>query len=142
MVMVPLKPPARLDEVARIMQLMYEMPGRRDRPKEGDLEGKYDVWFDGGACDHLTSINSFTFADGSTAWLSSVSLGLKGGVRLASGEVVNFEQERALQSAQPPRPLAEPAPAIPDTCVACGGPILPGSTVQLTERGPVHFKCQ
>lgn len=133
MVMVPLKPPARLNEVARLMRLMDEMPGRRDRPATGDLEGPYDVWFDGGAVRYLTNINSFDFADGASAWLSSFALGLKGGVKLASGETIVFEQE-----SQP-----QPAVRLPESglCVVCRSPLPPGSTHAVTERGAAHPQC-
>lgn len=125
MVMVPLKPPASLDAVARVLQLAATMPGRRDRPRPGDLEGPHDVWFDGGACRYLTSVNAFEFADGSSAWLSTTSLRLKGGVTLASGETVSFEQD-------PPRE---------DRCALCGKPLPPGGTFKQTPRGPAHVGC-
>lgn len=125
MVMVPLKPPARLDEVARILGLAALMPGRRDRPRPGDLEGPYDVWFDGGACRYLTSLNQFDFADGASAWLSTVSVALKGAVTLASGETVSFLQE---------------APRA-DVCVVCGGVLAEGGTFKQTPRGPAHVGC-
>lgn len=125
MVMVPLKPPARLDEVARLLNLIALMPGRRDRPLSADLEGPYDVWFDGGACRYLTSLNQFDFADGASAWMSTVSLALKGSVTLASGETVSFLQEAPRQ----------------DLCVICGGALAEGGTFKQTPRGAAHVAC-
>lgn len=125
MVMVPLNPQASLDEVARILRLVAEMPGRRDRPRPGDLDGPYDVWFDGGGCRYLTSLNAFNFADGSSAWLSTLSLRLKGGLTLASGETISFAQD-------PPRE---------DICAVCRGALTPGGTFKQTLMGPAHVGC-
>ena len=122
---VPLTPPASLDAVARILRLVAEMPCRRDRPTPGDLQGSYDVWFDGGACRYLTSVNAFDFVDGSSAWLSTVSPRLKGGLTLASGESVSFSQDA-------PRD---------DICVVCRGALTAGGTFKQTPLGPAHVGC-
>ena len=125
MVMVPLKPPARLDEVARLLRLVADMPDRRDRPRPGDLEGPYDVWFDGGACRYLTSLNSFDFVGGGSAWLSTTTLRLSGGVTLPSGETVSFSE----------------APPRQDICCHCKGALPEGGTFKQTPWGPAHVTC-
>ncbi|MEO8359762.1 MAG: hypothetical protein ABI672_07005 [Vicinamibacteria bacterium] len=144
MVMVPLIPPASLLEVARIMRLVAEMPRRRRRPESGDLEGPYDEWFDGGACRYLTNMNTYDLSDGSSAWRWTTTLLLSGGVKLASGETVNFSQEPAVPREQPAKADATLVPSSTtgsDSCVVCGRMIVPGSTVQITERGPAHYGC-
>ena len=71
-------------------------------------------------------------------------------MRLPSGQVVQFEQSRREQPAEPPAP--EPAPAGPDIsvgesvdlgelCVLCGQKIEPGTTHAITPRGPAHMIC-
>ena len=51
-------------EVAAILGVLAAPPNRRDEPIEGDLEGEYDFWFDGGACLMQTGFSTYEFADG------------------------------------------------------------------------------
>lgn len=123
---VPPGPPADLSALVHVLSLVARAP-RRTEPRPGDIEGDYDAWFDGGAMSHDTDFNRFHFADGAEAWLGTSSSRLHGGVRLASGEVVTFEQQAARVAG--------------DACVICGHPIVPGATHVLTPRGPAHVAC-
>ena len=44
--------PERALRVATILTLMSNPPGERRKPKESDLAGIFDIWFDGGAVRH------------------------------------------------------------------------------------------
>jgi hypothetical protein len=59
--------PERALRVATILTLMSNPPGERRQPKEGDLAGIFDLWFDGGAVKHDSVISVYRFLDGSTA---------------------------------------------------------------------------
>jgi hypothetical protein len=150
MVHVPKVPfePADLERVARVLLAIATTPGRRLSPEPDDLPGSFDCWFDGGACSHDTDHTHFQLADGSEAWVSTSLAALRGGVRLPSGQVVQFEQSRREQPAEPPV-LAAAQPDISvaenvdlgELCVLCGQKIEPGTTHAITPRGPAHMIC-
>lgn len=80
----------RIDEsqVARILQLIATTPNRRDRPTPGDLQGKFDFWFDGGAGQIITGWNEYDLTDGTrvvvgTSPLLSVTIQFPNGCRVA-----------------------------------------------------------
>lgn len=148
MALVPLVPPARLEDVARVLSLVARMPGRSEKPRPGDLEGAFDVWFDGGACRFVTDYNEYCLADGAMAWLSTSSPRLSGAVRLATGETVTFSQQPPAADAAGEAPgsglpgaRAAAAEAVGAACVVCGSEIGPAETATLTPRGPAHLRC-
>jgi hypothetical protein len=60
-----------LEEVTRILTLIRTQPSARRAPLPGDLEGRFDVWFDGGAVKHDTGESRYRFADGASATVTS-----------------------------------------------------------------------
>lgn len=80
----------RVDEtqVARVLQLVATTPNRRDRPIAGDLAGKFDFWFDGGAGQIITGWNEYDLTDGTcvvvgTSPILSVTIQFPNGSRVA-----------------------------------------------------------
>ena len=53
--------------VESILAAIAAPPNRRERPVDGDVEGEFDFWFDGGACSYVTGSTHYEFADGATA---------------------------------------------------------------------------
>ena len=51
-------------EVAEILSVIVSPPNRREQPIAGDLEGRFDFWFDGGACEIVTGYTDYVFANG------------------------------------------------------------------------------
>jgi hypothetical protein len=64
----------RIDEsqVARVLQLIATTPNRRDRPIAGDLPGKFDFWFDGGAGQTITGWNEYDLTDGTRVVVATI----------------------------------------------------------------------
>ena len=50
--------------VAEMLFTIASPPNRRDDDEEGDLDGEWDFWFDGGAGRMETGITRYRFADG------------------------------------------------------------------------------
>jgi hypothetical protein len=46
---------------------MSNPPDERRQPKESDLAGIFDIWFDGGAVKHDGGTSMYRFLDGSSA---------------------------------------------------------------------------
>ena len=133
-----------LIEVAQILHTIATLPNRRTRPQEGDLEGDYDEWFDGGAVRHVTGYNVYEFRNGVRATWDvlphlSVSIELANGARigvkqaqLASKKSIvcpQCEGEKSLfyfadgsvtHWGRPPR-TSEDCPSVVGTCWACDG---------------------
>lgn len=57
----------RLDILAQKLSLIASRPNSRGRPKQDDLNGDYDEWFDGGAIRFYTGATEFFFSDGLSA---------------------------------------------------------------------------
>ena len=89
----PLSQGVSLSDVIRILALIAQPPNQRDRPVDGDLLGDYSFWFDGGACQFITGMTHYEFADGTTA-STPVLPGLAIGITFPNGEVVHVEQKR------------------------------------------------
>jgi hypothetical protein len=73
--------------VARILTAMSDPPNPRTMPNRGDLQGNFDLWFDGGAVKHDTGISRYAFTDGASAVTGSslrlaVEIELPGGRRI------------------------------------------------------------
>lgn len=96
-------------EVARILALVADPPNPRKVRLQGDLEGDYDEWFDGGAVRYHTGHTDYALADGARAfviglgWLS-VSVWLPDGRRV---QVVQ-EQPEGFPAPVPLPPAVEP----------------------------------
>ncbi len=54
-------------QVGRILTLMGTLPNSRNRPSPPDLQGDFDLWFDGGAAKIDTGVTKWEFADGARA---------------------------------------------------------------------------
>jgi len=52
------------EEVAELLHVVASPPNRRDDPEEGDLEGEWDFWFDGGAGSMETGGTRIALDDG------------------------------------------------------------------------------
>lgn len=77
-----------IDDLARILRLIAEEPNARRFPRPGDIEGKFDQWFDGGArLAHTGGRTFYDFANGDRACVdnpfggSSILVILKDGRR-------------------------------------------------------------
>jgi hypothetical protein len=57
--------PVSKAQVAQVLQLITTLPHKREQPIVGDLPGKFDFWFDGGAVRHVTGWSEYELADGS-----------------------------------------------------------------------------
>ena len=84
----------RLSEeaVAHILTLIATTPNRRTKPLPGDPEGRYDFWFDGGACEFITGWNEYVFCDGTVAQVGSCTAALSVSIRFADGRQVVVSQ--------------------------------------------------
>lgn len=58
---------AELRCVADGLRCIAEPPNRRQSPVDGDIAGRFDFWFDGGACRAETGLTRFLFVSGMTA---------------------------------------------------------------------------
>jgi hypothetical protein len=84
------------EEVARIIGLIAALPNLRDSPEEGDIVGDYHAWFDGGAVRYDTGSKTYSFVDGTTAWVVAPAPWLRIEMELSSGErVVVAQVERS-----------------------------------------------
>lgn len=75
-------------QVARVLELIAKTTNRRDRPTAGDLQGKFDFWFDGGAGQVITGWNEYDLTDGTrvvvaTSPVLSVTIQFPNGFRVA-----------------------------------------------------------
>ena len=86
----------REEEVARVVSIIANPPNLRDSPEEGDITGDYHAWFDGGAVRYDTGSKTYSFADGTTAWVVAPAPWLRIEMELPSGErVVVAQVERS-----------------------------------------------
>jgi len=77
--------------VAQILTQMAAPPNARQAPRQQDVKGDFDLWFDGGAVKHDTGISDFRLADGSAATTgSSLWFAVLG--RLADGRFVEIRE--------------------------------------------------
>ncbi len=85
----------RVDEkvVAGILELIHAVPNKRDRPLPGDPEGRFDFWFDGGACTAMTGYNEYVFRDGVVAQVGSIPA-LSVTIHFPDGRRVQVQQQK------------------------------------------------
>jgi hypothetical protein len=79
--------------VARVLRLIAEKPNARSAPTPGDVEGEFDVWFDGGAVRVHTGYEVFRFADGTKAIQSALPW-LEVGIRFADGRQISIAEDK------------------------------------------------
>lgn len=85
------------EKVADVLNLIATKPNLRYRPLEGDLQGNFTQWFDGGAVLELTGTTRYRFADGTSA---STSLFLQNIIiiTLSDGTEISVPKETARKS--------------------------------------------
>ena len=88
----PFKGRINVEAVARILGLIASVPNKRGTPLAGDIDGRFDFWFDGGACQQITGWNEYVFQDGTVAedW---VVPRLTVMIRFPDGRRVRVQQE-------------------------------------------------
>ena len=59
-------------QVARVQKLISTTPNRRNRPIAGDLPGRFDFWFDGGAGQMITGWNEYDLTDGTRVAVATI----------------------------------------------------------------------
>lgn len=79
--------------VAAILELIHSVPNRREKPLAGEVQGRFDFWFDGGACRVMTGWNEYTFADGVVAQVGVIPA-LSVTIRFPDGRRVHIQQEK------------------------------------------------
>jgi len=73
--------------VVRVLTLISDPPNARSTAGDGDIEGNFDLWFDGGAVKHDTGISTWCFADGAKA-ATGTGLGWRVSIELPDGRFV------------------------------------------------------
>ena len=83
----------RIDEleVARVLQLISEVPNKREKPQPGDLAGTFDFWFDGGACRIITGSTEYVLTKGIKVEVI-VTPGLNVKIQFPDGRSVDIRQ--------------------------------------------------
>ncbi len=105
------------EKVAQVLNLIATKPNLRNRPLEGDLQGDFEQWFDGGAMRGDTGVNFYSFVDGTTAstgvtnWLC-VSITFNDGTEISVMEEP-FQKRINISSNFPEFVTPQPAPTIP-----------------------------
>ena len=79
-------------QVAHVLQLIATMPNKREQPIAGDLPGKFDFWFDGGAGQTITGWNEFDLADGTRVTVGTIPF-LSVIIQFSDGSRVRVQQE-------------------------------------------------
>jgi len=84
-----------LRTVLRQLSSIDSPPSLRSVPKPGDLNGKFDQWFDGGALKVVTGWSEYHFSDGTLAIVPTTAT-LLIEMRLPSGAyIIVSEQSKA-----------------------------------------------
>jgi len=81
-------------EVAQILQLISQLPNRREHPHPEDLSGDFDFWFDGGACRVQTGRKEFVFENGISVDLAAPIPSLSLTIDFPDGRQVEIRQTR------------------------------------------------
>ena len=82
----------RVAEVAEVLAVIADPPNRREQPIDGDLEGRFDFWFDGGACEIVTGHTDYLFLNGMKVKLPCAR-GLAIEIAFPDGRVVLVRQQ-------------------------------------------------
>jgi len=68
------------------------LPNKRTEPIPGDLHGKFDFWFDGGAGQNITGWDEYDLADGTRVLVGAVPF-LSVTIQFSNGTRVKIQQE-------------------------------------------------
>lgn len=79
--------------VAGVLELICAVPNKRDKPLPGDLEGRFDFWFDGGASIEMTGWRRYQFRDGVVAEVGSCNPVLDVSICFPDGRRVHVQQQ-------------------------------------------------
>jgi len=90
----PLKNRINEKDVASILALISDTPNRRGHSMASDLAGKYDFWFDGGACRVHTGSLEYVFSNGTRALVGAPIPWLSVTIEYSDGRRVTIKQER------------------------------------------------
>lgn len=86
-----------LIEVVNVLNVIAEPPNRRARPQDGDLEGDYDEWFDGGAIRHVTGYDVYEFQGGvRVTWDVRPHLSIT--IELVNGSRISVKQAKPVSA--------------------------------------------
>jgi hypothetical protein len=110
-------------DTARVLSLISLQPNRRTSPNAGDVPGKFDYWFDGGACRYSTGVTEYVFLDGTEASTPvlpryGVFITFADGSELSVNQVLPEDKEAARAEWAARRSVAE-RPPVPH-CIHCG----------------------
>ena len=78
--------------VAEVLQLISTLPNKREEPLSGDLPGRFDFWFDGGAGRIITGWNEYDLADGTRVTVGSIPA-LSVTIQFSNGSRVSIQQQ-------------------------------------------------
>ena len=81
------------ENVAEVLRCIATPPNKRDRPIDGDLEGTFDFWFDGGAAKVHTGYIEYAFISGTQATVGVPIPALSVTIGFANGCRVRIQQE-------------------------------------------------
>jgi hypothetical protein len=79
-------------EVEEILRCIVAPPNRRETPTEGDLQGEFDFWFDGGAYLPMTGSSEYVFANGIRARVAGPVPWLNIEILFPDGRRVDIQQ--------------------------------------------------
>jgi len=90
-------------DVARVLQLIAEAPNKRQRPLPVDIPGRFDFWFDGGACAVASGASEFVLLDGTrlTVWVRlhlHICIQFPGGARVEVIQRPSSEEAEDVES--------------------------------------------
>ena len=81
--------------IAKVLILMADPPNVRSKPIDGDLEGDFHMWFDGGAVRQDTGVSTYHFADGTRA-TTGTSLLFSVGIAFTDGREISIAENPAV----------------------------------------------
>lgn len=82
-----------MEVIGEILCKIGDRSNRRSKPRNGDLEGDYDAWFDGGAVKYITGSTEYYFQDGSKAMVGVLPY-LSVYIELADGSKITVSEDK------------------------------------------------
>lgn len=86
--------PLDLHAIADRLATIASPPRERNERYNGDVDGAFDRWFDGGAIKIVTGWNEYHFADGTLAIVATSSMLLHIEMRLPNGSYLTVAEQR------------------------------------------------